>query len=196
MAESTIVKLPCSHVAQFPDRCVVCANDRPQAHIYSGSFGTELQPFWLPTTSPALKAPACTSCARRFHRLHLVAIILTLAFLVAVAIGVLLLWQPGWLGPRSGSWARAFAYLFRVLDDLPLRGRWKVLLLAPVAVALGVALLPYILLMHLTAKPFTTVSDSEGVTYEFASRDYAIAFADLNRRAAVVQLDNATSEKK
>lgn len=165
MAESTDVNLPRSHVAQFPNRCVVCGHDDPQSHVrlITGTLGWWTWLLWWFGKPFVVKAPACTGCAWKLHGLRFISLIAT------ISITVVVLWLV---------WPQ-------LKDSVPPGvHKWAMMGLALVC------LLPQVVFEVFYAKPFDITAYAESVDYEFTSKDYAIDFAMLNDDAAWVKVND------
>src|SRR5437016_3599491 len=68
MPLSTDIRLPKSQVAKFPDRCVVCGQEHPDAtvKVSTRALGWWTWVLWLPG-----QVPACSWCGARLRRQHL-----------------------------------------------------------------------------------------------------------------------------
>jgi hypothetical protein len=169
MAESTDINLPRSHVATFPDRCVVCGGAGPGSHVrlITGSIGWWTWLFWWWGKPFIVKAPACTGCAWKLHGLRMLSLVVTVAI---IAAALWLVWP-------------------NIKDGIP-RGlqRWAMLALALLC------LLPQIIFEVFYARPFDITAFSDSVDYEFTSIDYAIEFATYNHDAEWVKIDGELVE--
>jgi hypothetical protein len=164
MAESTDINLPRSHVATFPNRCVVCGCAGPgsRVRLITGSIGWWSWLFSWWGKPFIVKAPACSRCAWKLHVLRLLSLAVTIAIIVAV---LWLVWPSikGSVPPGLRKWAMMALTL--------------------------VCLLPQIIFEVFFARPFDVTAFSDSVDYEFTSIDYAIEFATFNHDAEWVKVN-------
>jgi len=154
MPLSTDVKLPKSHPPVFPDRCVVCGANHPDATYRAGTnaIGWWTLAFWSFGQRFTVEVPACEPCCGRMRRQRWVQLAVNAAVAVAgVAVAMSLL-----------QWYRG-----------PFK-RWLVL-----GIAL-VCLLPVILWETFFPRPFDMTAFSDTMDYEFRDSAYAEEFAALN----------------
>jgi len=86
MVLSTGINLPKSHIARFPDRCVVCGCDNPESHlrIITGTIGWWTWLLWRFGNALIVKAPSCEGCAWKLHGLRLLSLLTTIGILAFV----------------------------------------------------------------------------------------------------------------
>lgn len=163
MAMSTDVNLPKTHKARFPNRCVACLAEEPDARLrfLTGSIGWWswlLAWFGRPFT---VHVPACKSCrlTMRLQRYASFAITIALLFLA---------WE--FVVPELSE------------DYTRSTRRWLML-----GVGL-LALTPQILYEVFFPRPFDLTAYSKSVDYEFKDEAYAHEFATLNEDAAWVKI--------
>ncbi len=164
MALSTDINLPRSHVADFPNRCVICNARSPASHVrvMTGSIGWWTWLFWWFGKPFVAKAPACTLCGWKLHGIRL------LSLLVTIGIVVVILWL---------IWPH-------LEDAIPRELRkWVFLVLALTCLA------PQLVFEVYFARPFDVTAYADSVDYEFASHDYATDFAMLNGDAEWVKVN-------
>lgn len=164
MATSIDINLPRSHLARFPDRCVVCGHDNPTSHVrlIRGTLGWWTFLVWWWGRPFVAKAPACSGCAWKLHGRRFISLIVTISIAV---LAFELIW-PHIKGSVPGG----------------------VRTLAMTGLAF-VCLLPQIIFEVFFARPFDITAYAHSVDYEFTSRDYAVEFATLNIDAAWVKVD-------
>lgn len=164
MAESTDIKLPRSHAAEFPDSCVVCRRAAPSSHVrlVTGTLGWWTWLLWFWGRPFVVKAPACRGCAWWLHFLRFMSLVVTIGIAVAVVLWV---WPhfKNFVAPGLQQWALMGLIL--------------------------VCALPYFIFQIYFAQPFDVTAFSDSVDYEFASGDYAIEFAMLNLGAEWVKIN-------
>ena len=164
MATSTDINLPRSHIAQFPNKCVVCDAESPDSTLrhFTGTLGWWTWIFFWFGSVFSVTAPACKGCGWKHHGRRILSLLLT------AAIGFL-----------------ALTYIWPHLKDEVPRSlhRW-----AGVALCL-VCILPQILWEVFFAAPFNITAYSESVDYEFGSMDLAAEFAVENMDADWVKIN-------
>lgn len=154
MGLSTDVRLPKSQAPKFPDRCVVCGQEKPDGtvRVSTRAIGWWTWAFWLPGRKFSVDVPACSCCGGRLRRQHLFRW-LTMIALIAVAVPVVM----------------------PFLNDLkgPIR-KWVGLAAVLVVVS------PYFIWQTFFPPPIDLTAHSDSVDYEFRDRAYAEEFAALN----------------
>lgn len=154
MPLSTDIRLPKSQVAKFPDKCVVCGQEHPDAtvKVSTRAIGWWTWLFWLPGRKFSVEVPACSWCGGRLRRQHLFRWLLT----VALIFTAIVLIAPNFEGITR-----------------PLR-KW--LILGAVIVCLS----PWFVLQMVFPPPIDLTAYTDSVEYEFRDPEYAAEFAALN----------------
>lgn len=172
MPLSTEVNLPRNHVAQYPNRCVVCGKHKPDSfvRIITSTMGwwLILLWWWWGWFKPfKTRVPACKRCVWRFHFRRFG----SLAAVLLIAVIVMLYVWPHWqtIAPRFGK--------------------------KYVAVGVIILFIVPVVLFDVFLPPRMDVSVfSTNVDYEFADAEYARDFAAMNKDADWVKLDGEPFE--
>lgn len=170
MPDTTDVNLPKSHVALFPDRCVVCEREHPSSHvrILTGSIGWWTF-LWMFGSPFYVKAPACRFCGWKLQWMRLLSLAVTLTI---VAVAMLYAWP--YLQPHVPKAFRKWGMMgFAIL-----------------------CLLPQIIFEIVFPKPFDVTAFSDNVNYEFRSRRYAVDFSLQNGDALWVKINGHVMSDK
>lgn len=171
MALSTDINLPRSHVARFPNRCVVCGKPSPTSHVrlMTGTLGWWTWLLWWWGKPFLVQAPACRGCAWKLHGQRLLGLCSTIAICVAV---LWLLWPQvkNSVPPGLQKWVMMGAVLF--------------------------CLIPKVMFDIFFARPFEVTAYADSVDYQFSSKNYALKFADLNVDAEWVKVDDEIMQQK
>jgi len=154
MPISTDVNLPKSQLPFFPDRCVACGADAPDAsyRVGTNAIGWWTLAFWSFGRRFRVDVPACDSCRDRMCRAWWLRLAVN-AVVVAIGVGLALYLLRWYQGPFK---------------------RWF---------ALGIALiclLPVILWEVFFPRPIDLTAYADTVDYEFRDPEYAEEFAELN----------------
>jgi hypothetical protein len=162
MALATEVKLPRSHRARFPDRCVVCGAASPNSTM---RLKTRISSWWswLPWycgESVAVSVPACDHCRRHLR--------------VQQFLDILLLFVIG-----GGAVWLAWPYVGG------LRHRRQKYVLFGIALA---ATMPLLIWRAFHPYPIALSANTKGLTYEFRDKGAACEFAELNQDAEWVKI--------
>src|SRR5262245_2488421 len=88
MPVSTNVNLPKTRVAAFPNRCIACGSDQPDAsyRVTTHAVGWWTVLLWHWGQRFSVDVPACASCRGTMRRQYWLRLLVTLGF---VALGVL-----------------------------------------------------------------------------------------------------------
>jgi hypothetical protein len=164
MGFSVDVNLPRSHKARFPDKCVVCGEERPDSTIrlITGSLGWWTWLLWHSGTPFTARAPACTFCAWGLHLRHIVVLLITIAAVIAV---MWLVWPM--VSERVPHFARKWAAMGLVLA----------------------CLLPWFVWQAFFPHPFDITAYADSVDYEFCDRELAVDFAAMNGDADWIKVN-------
>ncbi len=155
MPSSTDIRLPRSHVPVFPDRCVFCGQDQPDATatLFADVFDASTL-LLHPGPMHIVQVPACSWCAPRLHRQQLFSWLLIVTTMIAVGI---VLWP-----------------LFKMVHHI--------IFMYLVAAASVVCLLPWAVWQVFFPPRFDVLAYSDSVVYQFLDAEYAAEFAALNNQ--------------
>ena len=165
MPLSTDVNLPRSHIARFPDHCVVCDARSPgrSALLVTGALGWWSWLLWWTGSPVTVRVPACRGCKWRLHGARLASLIFTVALTITVLT---------WLWPSIGS---SVPERWRKLASLGL---------------VGLCLSPWILARVFFPPAFDLTAFAKSIDYEFRSAESARDFAEINRDAEWVKIED------
>lgn len=155
MPLSTDVKLPKSHPAIFPDRCVACGIESPGAtyRASTNAIGWWTLALWHFGRRFTVAVPACERCRTRMRRQRGLQLAVNVVVIAAGAVAAGSLLQE-YHGPIK---------------------RWLML-----GIVLA-CLLPVILWETWFPRPFDMTAFTDTVDYEFRDPDYAAEFAAMNQ---------------
>jgi hypothetical protein len=164
MGISTVVNLPKSHSAVFPDKCVVCGRHTPDSYtrVITGTVGWWMWLTWCFGMPFSVKAPACRSCGWKFQGGRFLRLALAITTMIV-----------------------AFVVLWPQIQNSVPRGLRR---LTMMCLALA-CMIPQSIFSRFNAAPFDITATTDSVDYEFASEDYAYDFALLNYEAEWVKID-------
>lgn len=164
MPMSVDVNLPKDHTPRFPDRCVVCGEEKPDStvKIKTDSSGWWSMFFWWMWRRHATEAPACKECGRSLHRQRF-----GMTLMTAAVVGLVLF------------------CVFPMFEDMIPRAFRKYAFVGVVILCL----LPQIIYRVANPLPFYTTAYRKSVDYEFRERLMAFQFANMNQDAKWVKVN-------
>src|SRR5271166_1793577 len=88
MGLSVDVRLPKSQAPRFPDKCVVCGQENPDASVKvsTRAIGWWTWVFWTHGSKFTVAVPACSGCGTRLRRQRLFRWLTTCALIVAAMV--------------------------------------------------------------------------------------------------------------